>query len=1153
MASAAGSPGAGARAPAGARAAPPGTAAARDDGYDSGDDEDGALGGSGGSASASARAAAALVGDATASEDFSAGLSTIGEGIVRAGRGVGGLAAGASVAAADASLRAAAGLARAAAPHVSAAGTATRRGAGTLGRLAGRSLADVELALRLGGGAAARLALFAVSRVDALSFGVGVAATALVWLSARGARRDGGRGGGARRRRGSAAEAEAEAEAEYAAAAAAIAAAGEGAAARGADAAARAAAADVSASAAAAAADCLSDDADAAAAARGRVHAHVLRALSGHVATLERAGRAAEARALFVSLEWQQVLLDAGGLTLLMRDLTRRSVNDRALALLAQVLRRAAPALRRERAAEALPGQLLGRLGRPGAPPLPPDVASLLREAAAWRAVAPWLRPLQPSLDAPGGALEVSLEGHTEAVTAIALLPHAGRVATGSRDGTIRVWDPSLAACVALLEGHNGGITSLAPLPDGRLASGSLDGTLRLWAPLRSDGSAGGGGAGPPAVCEKTLPAGKVFALATVGVTPAAAAAGGGAAAAAAARVAVGGEGADVALWHVGRGVIDARLRGHVDRVTALAALPDGTRLASASADGELRLWHVARRACLAVFPAGKVIALAALGRGRLAAANVEGVRVWDLDAVLATLNAGAGDADGLTTPPPDFALASGKVNALCGVGDGRVVTGSDHMIRTWAAGDPSSSSSALPSSVRAIKGRRCATTALAALPDGRIVSGGADGVARIWAALDGAAAASGAGAPSQHDNRVTALAALPGGRAVSGSWDCTLRLWAADGRCEKVLSGHNQRVTCVVATDDGHIVSSADAQLRVWGASDGGMRRALDGAHGRAVTCLVALRRGRVASGSEDATIKVWVAATGAVALTLTGHTERVTSLAALGATMLLSGSGDGTARVWCVRSGGAPLATLKGHADAVTAVACLPRKALLLTGGDDKVVCVWAPSEGVHPSSASDAESSDAEGHPPAAGAPAWALAATLRGHSDAIRSLVPLDDDRCASLGARDSLRIWNAATRACEGVYRAATVAPVPGAPVTPDAPRGAAAAAAAAAGGGGGGGAAGAPGADSVTPPEAGAAFVYGSWAHVGSTFGSVPCYVDDVVRALVVLPPPPPPAHGGGGADADAAAAAARAPVVVAATDAGAVHFLQVCAPPPAR
>jgi hypothetical protein len=56
-------------------------------------------------------------------------------------------------------------------------------------------------------------------------------------------------------------------------------------------------------------------------------------------------------------------------------------------------------------------------------------------------------------------------------------------------------------------------------------------------------------------------------------------------------------------------------------------------------------------------------------------------------------------------------------------------------------------------------------------------------------------------------------------------------------------------------------------------------------------------------------------------------------------------------------------------------------------------------------------------------------------------------------------------------------------------------------------------------------------------AHVGASFGAAPCYVDDAVRCLAVLP------HAGDGAGAGV--------VAVAGTDAGGVHFLRLCAPPP--
>ena len=62
-------------------------------------------------------------------------------------------------------------------------------------------------------------------------------------------------------------------------------------------------------------------------------------------------------------------------------------------------------------------------------------------------------------------------------------------LATGSGDGTVRLWDPATGAPVGdPLTGHTGRVTAVAfgPLPDGRvlLATGGRDGTVRLWDPV---------------------------------------------------------------------------------------------------------------------------------------------------------------------------------------------------------------------------------------------------------------------------------------------------------------------------------------------------------------------------------------------------------------------------------------------------------------------------------------------------------------------------------------------------------------------------------------------------------------------------------------------------------------------------------------------
>ena len=58
---------------------------------------------------------------------------------------------------------------------------------------------------------------------------------------------------------------------------------------------------------------------------------------------------------------------------------------------------------------------------------------------------------------------------------------NGGRLASGSSDKTIKVWELATGACVATLEGHEDTVFSLAVLEGGRLASGSFDQTVNVW------------------------------------------------------------------------------------------------------------------------------------------------------------------------------------------------------------------------------------------------------------------------------------------------------------------------------------------------------------------------------------------------------------------------------------------------------------------------------------------------------------------------------------------------------------------------------------------------------------------------------------------------------------------------------------------------
>ncbi|KIM20496.1 hypothetical protein M408DRAFT_81933 [Serendipita vermifera MAFF 305830] len=75
------------------------------------------------------------------------------------------------------------------------------------------------------------------------------------------------------------------------------------------------------------------------------------------------------------------------------------------------------------------------------------------------------------------------LQGHTGTVFSVAFSPDGRRIVSGSDDTTIRVWDAETGEVVAgPLQGHNDWVRSVAFSPDGRrIVSGSEDTTIRVW------------------------------------------------------------------------------------------------------------------------------------------------------------------------------------------------------------------------------------------------------------------------------------------------------------------------------------------------------------------------------------------------------------------------------------------------------------------------------------------------------------------------------------------------------------------------------------------------------------------------------------------------------------------------------------------------
>jgi WD40 repeat protein len=74
------------------------------------------------------------------------------------------------------------------------------------------------------------------------------------------------------------------------------------------------------------------------------------------------------------------------------------------------------------------------------------------------------------------------MAGHEDRVQDVAWSPDGTRIASVSRDRTVRLWDPDTAAQIAVVGVHADWANGLSWHPDGsRLATASRDRTVRIW------------------------------------------------------------------------------------------------------------------------------------------------------------------------------------------------------------------------------------------------------------------------------------------------------------------------------------------------------------------------------------------------------------------------------------------------------------------------------------------------------------------------------------------------------------------------------------------------------------------------------------------------------------------------------------------------
>ena len=451
-----------------------------------------------------------------------------------------------------------------------------------------------------------------------------------------------------------------------------------------------------------------------------------------------------------------------------------------------------------------------------------------------------------------------------------------------------------------------------------------------------------------------------------------------------------------VVLWDVKEDMPIANLEGHTNLVWSLSFSSDGTLLASASADGTVKLWDMAESKLPRPSHLVKISGDAQQGWLGVPLPKPLVVEVRDQydnpfpgAQVTFRVTEGGGKLNGQSKVERVTTDANGKAAISLTLGHTKINSAEVSLVGTGFVGNPRVRFSTIisPYYVASLEAHKDVVHSVLFSPDGTLLASGSDdetvklwdvethtNVTTLWHrdilsvafSPDGKTLASGDNSSSgptvklwdvetkqniatleRQIGTVTSVAFSPDGKTLaSGLYGHSVKLWDVETKQNiATLVGDSWDSTSVVFSPDSTLLASASGnKIKLWDVATHTNIATLEEDRHVDITSVVFSPDGTLlASGNDRRTVKLWDVDTKQNIATLEGHADDVNSVAfSPDGTLLASGSDDDTVKLWDVETK-ENITTFEGYTGNVSSIAFSPNGMLLASGTGNGTVELW------------------------------------------------------------------------------------------------------------------------------------------------------------------------------------------------------------------